>query len=209
VDFIDKIAFTCLKIIEKRVLSHWRTKDLMPYENPPMIFVSPDNIEWTFLQTIPDDAKLEQFRFKNYCKFIPRDNKCLRKRFRYVCHRKFHKEKCKFMLMAMKNTKFGFHVYQHGEHNHPEHKLKQMEDDEEESDEDQDSEEENEEDSKKDNEEDDDDVDVDEQEKPQQQQIPNKITKYIKGGKRNYFYQTTLKSVKELGEFGYKVMKKE
>jgi hypothetical protein len=91
--------------------------NLMAYANPPMIFVTPDNVEWTFLQTIPDDDKMDKFRLKNYC--LQKDMKCLRTCFRYICNRKLHKEKCKFKLMAMKNTKFGFHVYQHGEHTHP------------------------------------------------------------------------------------------
>jgi hypothetical protein len=47
-----------------------------------------------------------------------------------------------------------------------------------------------------------------EEEEPQQGP-PKKIVKNINGVKRQYFYQTTLKSVKELGEFRYKVMKKE
>jgi hypothetical protein len=111
-----KIAFTCLKIIEKRVLHHWRTKELMAYANPPMIFVTPDNVEWTFLQTIPDDDKMEELRFNNNCKFI---KFCSQKRFRYVCNRNFYTVNCQFMLMALKNTKLGYHVYQHDEHNHP------------------------------------------------------------------------------------------
>jgi hypothetical protein len=51
--------------------------------------------------------------------------------------------------------------------------------------------------------------DADEEEEPQHQQPPKKITKNINGAKRNYYYQTTLKSMEELEEFRFKVMKKE
>jgi hypothetical protein len=118
VNFKITVFYFYLKIIEKRVHGQWKTKSFMPYANPPMIFVTPDNIEWRFLQTIPDDAKMEEFRRKNKCKFIQKDKKHLRKRYRYVCNQKFFKTRCKFMLTAMKNTKLGYHVYQHGEHNH-------------------------------------------------------------------------------------------
>jgi hypothetical protein len=112
--------FFYLKIIEKQVLTHWRSNNLMPHANPPKIFVTPDSIEWTFLQTIRDDTKMDKFRHKNNCKIIQqKDKKCLRKRFRYFCYRKFSKWKCQFMLLAMKNTNLGYHVYQYGEHNHP------------------------------------------------------------------------------------------
>jgi hypothetical protein len=73
-----------------------------------------------------------------------------------------------------------------------------------EEDEHEDSKEYKEEDSKEDGEDED---DVDEEEGPKQKP-PKKITKNINGAKRNYYYQTTVKSIEELEEFRFKVMKK-
>jgi hypothetical protein len=60
--------------------------------------------------------------------------------------------------------------------------------------------------SKGDDEDDEDEDDADVEKEPQQQP-PRKITKNIKGVKKHYYYQTTLKSMEELGEFRYKVIK--
>jgi hypothetical protein len=49
--------------------------------------------------------------------------------------------------------------------------------------------------------------DADEEEEPQKGP-PLKITKNVNGGKRNFYLQTTLKSIEELKEFRFKVMKK-
>jgi hypothetical protein len=89
----------------------------MPDANPAKSFCTAENIEWTFLQTFPDYGKLQNLRLKN---------KCLRKhgldvkwrRIRYCCHRK-NSHNCEFMLLAMKTAKQCYHVYKHGEHNHP------------------------------------------------------------------------------------------
>jgi hypothetical protein len=90
-----------------------------------------------------------------------------------------------------------------------------MEDDEEkEEKEEEEEEKEEEEDSNEDDEDDDDgadkdvaDADTDKEE--EREQAAKKITKYVKGEKRNYYYQTTVKTMEELGEFRFKVMEKE
>jgi hypothetical protein len=96
-----------------------KEKELMPDANPPAIFRTEDNIEWTFFQTIPDYTKMDKFRYKNQC--LSRKSKVLDEkswRIRFACQRK-RRHNCEFMLLAMKTAKKGYHVYKHGEHNHP------------------------------------------------------------------------------------------
>jgi hypothetical protein len=89
----------------------------MRHENPPAIFLTPDNIEFKFLRTLPDYAKLDKFRHKNHCK----KKKALPKylRFRFSCNYcRAYAYNCPFKLLAMKTTKQAYHVYGHGEHKH-------------------------------------------------------------------------------------------
>jgi hypothetical protein len=117
VAFLKFLYFTLmLKITEKRLLI--RGRELMPHKNPPTIFRTPDNMEWTFLETFPDYEKLQKFRHRNKCQLSTsqaKNEKALR--MRYWCLRKLMNN-CKFMLLALKTTKEGYHVYKHGEHNH-------------------------------------------------------------------------------------------
>jgi hypothetical protein len=81
-----------------------------------MIFVTPDNAEWTFLQTFPDSENIEKFLRENNCKSWALNNKTwLRKR--VSCYRKVS-HNCPFMLLAIKTTKKRYHLYKHREHNH-------------------------------------------------------------------------------------------
>jgi hypothetical protein len=73
--------------------------------------------------------------------------------------------------------------------------------------EDEGSEDDKEDDSKKDDENCEDEDEANEEEEAEQQP-PRKITRNVNGGKRNYLYRTTLKSMEELEEFRYKVIKK-
>jgi hypothetical protein len=103
------------KILEKRAKCR-NEKDLIPDATPPKTFRTVDNIEWKFLKTISDYGKLDKFRHKNRCK----TNCCARdswRRIRYNCNNKLY-SKCQFMLLALKTTKQGYHVYKHGKHNH-------------------------------------------------------------------------------------------
>jgi hypothetical protein len=40
------------------------------------------------------------------------------------CWRRYYKNRCKLMFLALKTIKGGYHVYKHGEHNHPIRKSK-------------------------------------------------------------------------------------
>jgi hypothetical protein len=93
-----------------------REKQLMPFCNPPKIFVTPDKQEWTFLQTYQDFNKFEKFRRENMCLLRSRYKMW---RFRSMCQRRYSTYNCQFTLLGMKNTKHGYHVYKSGEHNHP------------------------------------------------------------------------------------------
>jgi hypothetical protein len=92
----------------------------MPAENPPKIYLTHDKIKWTFLQTFPSYEKMQKFRRKNKCNPVKMDAKWWRIRFH--CNGRYQKNKCKFMLLAMKTTNQGYHVYKHAQHNH--HVLK-------------------------------------------------------------------------------------
>jgi hypothetical protein len=97
----------------------------MSDKNPPRIFHTADNIEWAFLQTFPDYEKLQKFRLNNHS-FASWPGK--RNRIRFYCNSgRGRAQNCKFMLLALKTTKRGYHVYKHGEHNHG---IKVIEDDE-------------------------------------------------------------------------------
>jgi hypothetical protein len=89
----------------------------MADKNPPRIFRTPDNMEWTFLQTCPDYKKMQQLQFNNRTFALKSDEK--RKRIRLYCNRRRERaDNCKFMLLALKTNKKTYHVYQHGEHHH-------------------------------------------------------------------------------------------
>jgi hypothetical protein len=90
----------------------------MADEKPPVIFCTPDSVEWAFLQTLPDYDKFHKFRLKNYCHFNGRATD-KSSQFRCYCMRRSKDDKCKFMLLALKTTKQFYHVYKFGEHNHP------------------------------------------------------------------------------------------
>jgi hypothetical protein len=87
----------------------------MPDANPPMIFGTPDNIEWQFLQTFPEYAKLDQFRRKNHASATTGNAKSWR--IRFYCNNR-SRQNCNFMFLALKTTKHKYHVFKHGEHNH-------------------------------------------------------------------------------------------
>jgi hypothetical protein len=87
------------------------------------------------------------------------------------------------MLLAFKTTKHGYHVYKHGEHEHPQI-INQSDDDYEED-------------------EDEEDVIGEEEEL---QEPPRKMTKIIRGKKKKYLFLKTLKSMEELDKFRFKVI---
>jgi hypothetical protein len=89
----------------------------MPDENPPKIFRTTDNLEWHFLQTFPNYGKMQQLRLQNQCKFSTEDAASWY-HLRHKCNR-LSSHNCPFMLLAIKNINEGYHVYTHGEHNHP------------------------------------------------------------------------------------------
>jgi hypothetical protein len=60
---------------------------------------------------------MHQFRYENQCQSRSYDSMWLR--VRYSCLRRRTKDRCKFMMVAMKTTTEAYHVYKHGEHNHP------------------------------------------------------------------------------------------
>jgi hypothetical protein len=108
----------------------------------------------------------------------------------------------------VKNSKAGYHLYQNGEHNHPALKPVEEADEEEEEEEGEEDEVEMEEDQKEElieemaveNE------NKDQQKHPQQgQQPPKSIVKRVRGQKREYYYLKTVKSVKELEAYRFKV----
>jgi hypothetical protein len=93
---------------------------LMPEANPPKIYSTADNIEWRFFQTFPDYDILDKFRHNNHT-YSPVGNEESRQIRFYCKRRKLHK--CQFMLLALKTTKKGFHVYKRGEYKHHNHLL--------------------------------------------------------------------------------------
>jgi hypothetical protein len=97
-----------------------REAALMAADNPPAIFRTPDNMEWTFLKTVVNYHQLQQFRRENQCQSISGRETSWRLRFPCNRGRSSHIYICKFTLLALKTTKHGYHVYKHGEHNnHP------------------------------------------------------------------------------------------
>jgi hypothetical protein len=107
-------------IIVKRLLAISVT-NLTPDDNPPSIFRTPDNIEWTFIRTLPDYDTLNKFGSENQSRFAASHEDRLRIRY-YCTSRRF--DHCKFMLLAVKTTERRFHVYSYGEHNHLVHNIK-------------------------------------------------------------------------------------
>ena len=95
----------------------------MSDENPPAVVGTPDNIQWTFLKTLADYTKMTKCWHENNCTSDARREKSYR--IRNYCANKPRRQ-CKFMLLAMKTTKQGYHVFKHGEHNHPVAKCKSM-----------------------------------------------------------------------------------
>jgi hypothetical protein len=47
-----------------------------------------------------------------------------RVQFRSYCYNRPKLNRCKFMLLSMKTEEQHYHVYKHGEHNHPVHSQK-------------------------------------------------------------------------------------
>jgi hypothetical protein len=92
-------------------------KEVMPAENPALAICTRDNTEWTFLQTFADYGKMNKFRRKNHTttKIAKRLNE-KNLQLRFYCPSRLSR-KCKFMLLALKTTKGGYHVYKNGEHN--------------------------------------------------------------------------------------------
>jgi hypothetical protein len=95
----------------------------MPDENPPALFRTPDNIEWQFIHTFSDRDKMQKFRRENCCRFITGDKTGLR--IRFPCQLKYS-DNCQFMLLALRTTKEGYHVYKHGQHQHNNQPLVQQ-----------------------------------------------------------------------------------
>jgi hypothetical protein len=104
------------KITVKRLPRRAKT-ELMPDGNPPTIYRTLDNIEWAFLQTFPDYAKMHEFGIINHT--TSKKNVEKRLNFRYYCYNRPKHDRCKFMLLAVKTTKQRYHVYSYGKHNHP------------------------------------------------------------------------------------------
>jgi hypothetical protein len=91
----------------------------MPDANPPAIFRTPENIEWTFLQTVPDYDILQKFRVENRCRDRYKNVEKWGK-IRLPCTSK-STHNCPFTLLALKTTTNGYHVYKHGQHTHTKH----------------------------------------------------------------------------------------
>jgi hypothetical protein len=88
----------------------------LPAENPPEVFCTSDNREWTFLQTFANYDKMQEFRQQNQCKCSGNKK---RWQIRFPCYRR-QRQNCGFMLLAKKTTNEEYHVYKYGEHNnHP------------------------------------------------------------------------------------------
>jgi hypothetical protein len=95
----------------------------IPAENPPSTFNSPDNLEWTFLQTFADFDKMDEFRRAHHTRRSKRWFRKSWQKIRLYCdrQRKARRHNCGFMLLAMKTTKKEYHVYKHGQHEHNNH----------------------------------------------------------------------------------------
>jgi hypothetical protein len=107
-------VFNSQKLAERSI--HRSEKMLMPDVDPPKDFYTDDNIEWTFLRTVSDVVKLNEFRLDNHCKLTTSLNG-QNIRIRFYCSARYNKD-CKFMLLAMKTTENGYHVYKYDEHEH-------------------------------------------------------------------------------------------
>jgi hypothetical protein len=101
--------------------SNEEEKELMPDADPPKIYSTLDNIEWTFIRTFSDHDKMDEFRYVNHCECSSRGKTCWRQ-VRFPCLRK-SSDNCQFMLLAMRSTKQRFHVYKHGQHQHNNHPV--------------------------------------------------------------------------------------
>jgi hypothetical protein len=112
----SNLQLKILKNKEKRS-RHIRGKELMLDANPPAIYRTADTTEWNFIQTLPDYDQMQEFRQKKQCssKSSSLDKRAWR--IRFYCSRRCYPT-CKFMLLALKTTKEGYHVYKHGKHNH-------------------------------------------------------------------------------------------
>jgi hypothetical protein len=113
-NFVIKMFFN-LSILEVRLSMSSSKYEMLPDDNPPQIYLM-DDIEWTFLDTLPDFETMREFRREKQCNMGAIDKK--RKRMRSNCARKY-KDECKFKLLALKTPKNRYHLYKHGEHNHP------------------------------------------------------------------------------------------
>jgi hypothetical protein len=109
------LPFFKLKALFTEQRSRSLKTDLIPDENPPKMYRTPDGIEWQFIQTFADYDEMNTFREENQCRSRYDGEKWCR--IRFVCKRT-SSHNCKFMLLAMKTTKQEYHFYKHGEHNH-------------------------------------------------------------------------------------------
>jgi hypothetical protein len=111
-----------VRIISSKRKIHMKRKDLMPDANTPKTFRTSDNIQWQFLQTLPNYSKLQQFRRKNHSNQTTGDEKS--RQIRFYCYRR-SSAKCRFKLLAIKSVGKGYDVYKYAEHNnHSRIKLK-------------------------------------------------------------------------------------
>jgi hypothetical protein len=111
------------KIIVVRRTLNKNEKGLMLDDSPPSIFHTSDDIEWAFLQTLPDYDTFNKFRLKSNCKHRG-DASEKSTRIRCYCIRRLTQAHCKFMLLGLKTTKQRYHVYSLGEHDHSMQKIK-------------------------------------------------------------------------------------
>jgi hypothetical protein len=98
-----------LKISSEKRAVYIVKKERLPDENPKEFYYTPDRIEWKFLQTLPNEEQMKKFCGENHCPYKPQS-------IRFPCNRKLS-HNCKFMLLKLKTTQLGYHVYKHGEHN--------------------------------------------------------------------------------------------
>jgi hypothetical protein len=84
------------------------------HENPQKVFCTEDDSEWTFVQTFPDFDQMQEFRRKNQCK-----TRWDKNAWTIACHcNRKYTHNCKFILLALKTTKNGYHIYKQGKHKH-------------------------------------------------------------------------------------------
>jgi hypothetical protein len=116
-------VFLKIKIKHQKFPAQIRKSEMpaaVVHENPPMIsiFDAVDKIEWTFVKTFPNKVEMKMFRVQNQCLYKSRSSTAKDQwRRRYACSSQ-SSHNCRFMFLAIKNIKPGYHVYRHGVHNH-------------------------------------------------------------------------------------------